>query len=56
MQVFRDVGDETVLTDDRDDVVRGEEEAVEVGPLDVCASPVDGDRGRTVASAPCTAA
>ena len=45
VQVLRDVGDEPVLTDDCDDVIRGEEEAVEVGPLDVCPTPVDRDRG-----------
>jgi hypothetical protein len=45
VEVFGDVGDQTVLADGDDDVVGGEQEPGQVGPLDQTPAPVGGDGG-----------
>jgi hypothetical protein len=45
VKVLGDVGDQTVLADGDDDVLRGEEEAGQVITLDHAAAPVGGYRG-----------
>ena len=54
VKVLRDVGDEPVLADHRDDVLRGEEEAFEIGALDSDRRQSIGIAVLTVASAPRT--
>lgn len=46
------VGDEPVLADHDDDVVRGEQEPVEVGAPDAALPPVESDRGADQSEGP----
>ena len=48
LEVLGDVGDEPVLAEHDDDVLRREEKAREVGAVDARPAPVAGDRGEDV--------